>query len=222
MESDQVSVRKNMCIRKLLLGIIAIFIIILTSNLLHAQNLFYFSPGKFSFNLSPGWKRVPNDEVNKYMDEFLRLMKGKVKRPKYDLVFAHTKNKMSFGDPYFTIKIVNGYWNNDDIQKYIISMQNITKKVIKKEGIKEIIIDALITQPFYDPYKHILTCSIEVNLKTLNGEDDYLTGIDSYIFCKYGLVHACFYCPTDKISSYLPAFKTVLESFTFDEGYEYR
>jgi hypothetical protein len=220
-ETDSID-RWMVRLRNTTVRVIAISIFLVLPYNLQAQTLFYYSPGNFSFNLSDGWKRVPNDVVNTYMDKLMAQMKGAIKRPKYDVVFAYKTPYIVFERPYVTIQVKKiGYFNKNEIEIIIQSMQNKSQEVLHEEGIKDMVTDALISTISYDPAKHMLTHSVEIKMKTLDGKDHYLTAVDSIIFCKYGLVQVCFYCPTKIASSFLPDFKAILESFVFDEGYEY-
>lgn len=202
--------------------VIVLITIIIVPNLLNATNLFYYPSGHFSFNLLPGWKRVSSDVVAKYTDELMYRMKGTIKRPNIELLFSRIEYEMPFEGPYFIITIYKGYITQDTINKYIESMQQTTKKSLKKESFNKIYIDSLISQPIYDPYKNILTYSMDSKMKAFDGGDIYQTAIISLMFFKYGVVHLNFFCPTNMIQYHLSTIKTILESFTFDEGYKFK
>lgn len=87
---------------------------------------------------------------------------------------------------------------------------------------RDVVPEALLKEPIYDSDKHIVTQSIENKIVRDNGEVIYATTISVWFFYKEGAVALAFVSGTDEIGKYLSTIKNIIQSFTFDEGYEYR
>lgn len=147
-------------------------------SILNAQDLFCYPPGHFSFNLPSGWKIIPNKVVEEYAEELIKKSKT-LSKPKYDLVFNRVNASRPFEYPYFVITNWKQKVNKAIIEEWISSAQQITKKAMTKQNLREFFPETLIRQPAYDDNKHILTYSVEFKLKGFEGKDTYGTMIIS-------------------------------------------
>jgi hypothetical protein len=196
----------------------------LAPNPLRAQNdhdLFSYPPGHFSFNLPSGWKIIPNNIVDKYVNKLLIKYKT-LSKPKYDLVFNRVNALEPFEYPYFMIATWKQKVNKSVIEKWVTSAQQITKKAITEHDLKDFFYESLIRQPIYDKDRHIIIYSVESKIKGIEKQDNYQTMIVSLCFYKDGIVSLVFYCYTKDIIKNRPVIDKILQSFTFDKGYEYR
>jgi uncharacterized membrane-anchored protein len=193
----------------------------LASSIVNAQELFYYHPGHFSFNLPTGWKLIPNKVVDQYAEDLMKRYKN-LSKPKADVVFNRSNASWPFEMPYFEITVWKTIVNNFVIDKYISSAQQETKEVFEENPLRDLFQGALIKQPIYDKDKHTLMYSIETNINTPKRKDFYQTIVISIIFYKEGIVSFIFHCSPDEIPKYWPTVKGIIQSFTFDEGYEYR
>lgn len=191
------------------------------SYIVNAQELFYYHPGHFSFNLPTGWKLIPNKVVDQYVDELMKRYKN-LSKPKYDIVFNRSNASWPFEMPYFEITLWEKMVNKSVIDKFISSAQQETKEAFEENPLRDLFQGALIKQPIYDKDKHILIYSIESKIKEVKGEEFYQTIVISIIFYKEGIVSLVFHSSPDDIPKYWPTIKEIFQSFTFDEGYEYR
>jgi hypothetical protein len=186
------------------------------------KDIFSYPDGHFSFILPTGWKRVPNNIVNKYIERLLKELKGKAKPPKYDFVFNLKAASWPFESPYFIITIFKMVVNDKTIENELISIQKEFKKFIKKEDIKNIYKEALIGQPIYDKEKKIIIFSVDSKLLSFDGKEIFQTMIVAINYYKEGAIAIYFYCNKSIIKKYLSDFKIILNSFTIDEEYQYK
>jgi len=194
------------------------FLTILTSNILHAKNLFYYSDAHLSFNIPIGWGKLPNNIVDEYYKELEKEIQTTAKRPA--LAFNRTKATSPFEYPYFLIHIYKQNINDSIIEEYISSTQKATEKMIKKFQDKIYINDALIKKPLYDQKRKVLIYSID-STHTIEGKEISINSIIAFFFYKNGIVAFNFYSTKESIDEYISDFEEVINSVVFDNGYEY-
>lgn len=186
----------------------------------HAQELFYSPKGHFSFDVPLGWKRVPSDIVNKYMDEIRDYYKANTKRPQVDLLFNLEDAEFPFKSPFFFISVGRGEVNDNVIKSFIDNIRKETKRSIERGYYKKFYTDAVLSSPIYDQERNLVICAADAELKL----DDYSSNvkiISHFFFFRDGMVAINFYCKNSEINKYLPSMEKVINTFALDEGYEY-
>ncbi len=187
-----------------------------------AKDIFSYPDGHFSFILPSGWKRVPDNIVDEYAEKLNKESKGKIKPPKYDVVFNRKEASWPFERPYIMIKVLKMHINEIVISNFVSNIQKETNKIVKKDGLRDIYKDSLIREPIYDNQNKVIIYSADSKLRSFDNQDIYITMISSIFIYKDGVITINFYSNTKSIDNFMPDLKKILDSFTIDEAFKYK
>ncbi len=195
----------------------AILLLFGFTSFVYSQNRFQYSDGHFSFDLPAGWEGISNDVVREYHDEMLKKTDATARVP--DLAFKKRTAKSPFDLPYFLVNVFEQDVDDSMIKGYISSIQKSPQGEVSEPGHASRV--PSITEPVYDEKRKLITFSIDSRVGHGEQETD-ITGHFAVFFFKEGIVTYNFYARKEDISEYMPAFKGIIDSVTFDKGYEYK
>jgi len=206
-----------------------IIIIYCSPNILYAQNIFYCSEGHFSFDLPNGWKRIPNEIIEKQKSYIKSLQKDADYNNKFyiEIMFNKETATWPFEFPYLKISGLKTKVTKSIIDSLIASIQRQLKQAIQEDKwLNRLFKDTLIKQPVFDNEKNILLYSFETKAKTYKGTkeagEELVTAVCVVMFSKEEIISINFYDKSSSINNLLPTVKTIIDSFSFDKGYEYK
>lgn len=185
------------------------------------QNIYRNSKGHFSFTVPAGWEEIPKDVI----DEYLKTLEGLSDQPlevRYEAGFQKV-SKNYFTYPYILIQLYQDRrYPEDELQRYFTSKKG--KESMQEEVQKvEIALPGLVQnmemgQPVYDRKRHTLFTKLESDV-TGAGE---VLGIIAGVLGNEGMVSMSFYSGKDNYQSDLTYFNQIINSFSYDKGYEYQ
>jgi hypothetical protein len=194
----------------------AILLLFGFTSFVHSQTRFHYSEGHFSFDPSVEWERIPADIVREHHDEILKKTGATARIP--DLAFKKRLAKSPFNLPYFLVNVVEQDVDDSMIKGYLSSIKKSPQEEVSEPGHAAKL--PSITDPVYDEKRKLITFSI--NSRVGHGEQETdITAHFAVFFFKEGIVTYNFYAGKDDFSEAMPFFKGIIDSVTFDKGYEY-
>jgi len=201
--------------RSFLSGIILVLLVFISHA--YSDSRFQYPEAHFSFDLPGDWEKIPSEIVREYHDESLKKTGATARVP--DMAFKKKSARSPFDLPYFLVNLFEQDVDNSIIKEYLSSVQNTPRGGPGEPG--QTARGSSITGPVFDEKRKLIKLSIDSTVG--HGEQETeITGHFAIFFFKNGIVTCNFYVGRDHLSEYIPVFERIIDSATFDRGYQYQ
>ncbi len=197
----------------------SVIIVVLLVFISHAysDSRFQYPEAHFSFDLPAEWEKIPDEIVRDYHNKMLKKTGATARVP--DLAFQRKSVKSPFDLPYFLVNLFEQDVDESIIKEYLSSIKNLPRGEMGDAGRSAR--GPIITGPSFDGKKKRIKLSIDSIVKD-GGKEIEISGYFAIFFFKDGVVAFNFYVGRDQLSEYVPVFDRIIDSATFDKGYEYK
>jgi hypothetical protein len=173
------------------------------------QNIYHSEEGHFSFIIPEGWAEFSKDDLSEFSKTMNQLPGSKVE-------LASGFYNIAKRSTYILFQIKqNGRLSESNFQKMVSSG---AVKQIAQDRIKifQDFVELKSNEVIYDNKKHILYMKVGMLTDTAK-----VSGVSATILSNYGKVMMVFCSLQEDSSASLNYFNQIIDSFKFDEGYQY-
>lgn len=197
--------------KKLFLIIITAFVFLGYANFAVAQGFTYSdSIDHYSFDLPDGWREIPKSVIDQFVDEVVEQTGDQ--RIEYDAGFQLIDGEY-FQYPYILMQeyTVNSP-SYDEIEK--ILNRDTDKEM---EEYSELVRNASFDEPFIDKERNIVFMNAEIGVTDFG----IVKGLFAIFLGSQHTTRLYFYVLESEYSHWFPIFSSIIDSFSYDAGYEY-
>jgi hypothetical protein len=178
-------------------------------NSAQAQNVYHNNEGHFSFSLPKGWKEYSQNGLVA-LDRNASQMAGVSIR--YIAAFS---KPIKGGLLAINIQIFNRRkYSKDEINQWVTPRGQVIAQNMTKAFIKNIPID-------FGKYAYDKDRNIVSRKNALNGDGKKIIYVEEMIFSNYGFITLTFNTTEENFDTAVDDFNQIMDSFKFDEGYNY-
>lgn len=169
----------------------------------------------YSFLLPNDWEEIPKDII----DEVAREIQQQTQTKFIDyLVMFQLSDKEYFQYPYISLKEFSADSPSYSQLSKFISEGDFSEALDKTlDEYASLISDAVIKDPYIDKKRNLLLFNMDADVK----EVGTITGLSVMFLGKHSMVQLNFYSEKSEYKKFLPVFNFIIDSFSYDKGYEY-
>ncbi len=178
---------------------------------------YYNSVNHYTLTVPDGWEEIPKAIIDKAVSNAMSQASDKSDFVDFDTGF-HLKNKDYFEYPYILIK--NHEINTpsyNQIEKDLAGSETLDEFLKTNRGYGNLLSNASEENPCLDKARNMVLWNAEADVQGI-GKIKLLTTI---CLGRERAIRIFFYSPESEYLQNLPIFISILDSFKYDQGYEY-
>ena len=178
---------------------------------------YYNSVNHYTLTVPDGWEEIPKAIIDKAVSNAMSQSSDKADFVDFDTGF-HLKNKDYFEYPYILIQnheINTPSYNQIEKDLSISEMLDEFEKTSREY--ENLLSNASVKKPYLDKARNMVFMNAEADVQGI-GEIKLLTTI---CLGRERAIRIFFYSPESEYLQNLPIFMSILDSFNYDQGYEY-
>ncbi len=181
-----------------------------------AENLNYTNQqNHYSFTLPSNWVEIPKSTIDEVMQQAANMTSGQFIN--YSAGFQ-LQNAETFQYPYILVQEHEVNTPSYGQIAKTFESDKFSESVDKKiDEYSELITNASFQDPFIDKDRNIIFMNLEMNVANV-GE---VKGLMAMFLGKNGITQLNFYSVKSKYSENLQTFNQIVDSFRYEQGYEY-
>ena len=185
-------------------------------NQVFAQSFYSDSNDHYSFTLPNGWKEIPKNIIDQFVAKVVQQTQGQL-NIKYDSGFQ-LADKEYFQHPYFLIQeySINSPSYNE-IEKMLNDANFSKEKERVTEKYSEFFGNFNFDKPFIDKQKGMVFMNINASVPNAGA----VKGLLAIFLGDKHTTRLFFYTLETEYSQWLPAFKSIVDSFQYETNYAY-
>lgn len=199
------------------LVIFLIFLSMVPARSSAGDNAYYNSANHYTLTVPDGWEEIPKAIIDKAVSNAMSQSSDKSDFVDFDTGF-HLKNKDYFEYPYILIK--NHEINTppyNQIEKDLAGNEILDEFEKTNREYENLLSNASVKKPYLDKVRNMVFMNMEAGVQGVGKVKNLIT----ICLGRERAIRIFFYSPESEYLQNLPIFMSILDSFKYDQGYEY-
>lgn len=178
---------------------------------------YYNSANHYTLTVPDGWEEIPKAIIDKAVSNAMSQSSDKSDFVDFDTGF-HLKNKDYFEYPYILIK--NHEINTpsyNQIEKDLAGNEILDEFEKTNREYENLLSNASVKKPYLDKERNMVFMNMEAGVQGVGKVKNLIT----ICLGRERAIRIFFYSPESEYLQNLPIFMSILDSFKYDQGYEY-